>query len=112
MTDNITVETLHFNADTNLVNYVYDKAEQLNKFYDRIESCHVVLKFDHDQKNKNKVVEINLNVPQKKLYAKDTAETFELATNLAVEELKLQLKKHKEKLAEILNQEIKDTTDI
>jgi putative sigma-54 modulation protein len=95
--DNISIQTLHVDVDNNVKEFVWDKMEQLNKIYDRIENCHVVLKKDHDGKNQDKVVEVNLIIPQKTLFSKNQAETFEQAADMVLEELKSQLQKYKEK---------------
>ena len=46
----------------------------------------------------NKTVEIKLNLSGTQLFAKEDSSTFEKATDMAVEGLRRQLKKHKEKL--------------
>lgn len=95
--DNIRIQTLHFTADNKLMEFVWNKTEQLNKVYERIERCDVVLKTDHDGKNQDKIVEINVVIPHKTLFSKNQAETFELAAEKVVDELKSQLTKYKEK---------------
>jgi putative sigma-54 modulation protein len=95
----INVESRHLSPDKKLTEFVYEKAEQLGKVYDRIESIDVVLKIESDSHNKDKIVEVNANVPQKRLFAREQAETFELATDQVMEDMKLQIIKHKEKLS-------------
>jgi putative sigma-54 modulation protein len=45
----------------------------------------------------NKTVEIKVKVPGSQLFAKEQAKSFEAATDLATEALRIQLKKYKEK---------------
>jgi len=47
------------------------------------------------------VAEIKLSVPGNDIFAKKQCKTFEEATDLAVEALRRQLKKHKEKLNKV-----------
>jgi putative sigma-54 modulation protein len=95
--ENINVKSLHFKARRPLLDFVWKKAEQLNRFYNKIESCDVILKTDNDNKKENKVVEINIAIPGKHLIATDKASTFELAMDTAISEMKNQLTKYKEK---------------
>jgi putative sigma-54 modulation protein len=55
------------------------------------------LKLDSHQQVKDKTAEVKLNVPGLTLFASETAKNFEAATDLAVESLRRQLKKYKEK---------------
>jgi putative sigma-54 modulation protein len=95
------IQSIHFDADTPLREFVWDKVQSLNQVYDRIEDCIVTLKLDKDNKDKNKVVEVDLGVPgRKRIYASERAETFEEAAVQVTEELRKQLIKWKGKLAE------------
>jgi putative sigma-54 modulation protein len=95
--DNISIQTLHTEVDSGVREFVWNKMDQLNKIYNRIENCDVILKKDHDGKNQDKIVEVNLIIPHKTLFSKNQAETFEQAADLVVEQLKAQLVKYKEK---------------
>jgi putative sigma-54 modulation protein len=52
---------------------------------------------DKSQDKENKITEIKLLIPGKTLVAKKQCKTFEEATDLSVEALRKQVKKHKEK---------------
>ncbi len=89
---------IHFTADQKLLNFIQQKADKLETFYDRIIDGEVFLRLEKDPSKKNKVVEIKLNIPNNTLFAKAQDSSFEAAAYEAVESLRRQLKKHKEKL--------------
>ncbi|MES2734096.1 MAG: ribosome-associated translation inhibitor RaiA [Bacteroidota bacterium] len=93
------MHSIHFDADQKLIDFIQKKTDKLETFYDRIVDGEVYLRLDKGEHSKeNKVVEIKVNIPGGVLFAKELSSTFESATDLAVESLKTQIKKHKEKL--------------
>jgi putative sigma-54 modulation protein len=93
------VQSIHFDADQDLVNFIESKVSKLNQFYDRIIDSEVYLKVDKNATNENKIAEIRLAIPGKEIFAKKQCKTFEEATDLAVEALRRQISKHKGKVA-------------
>ena len=91
------MHSIRFDADVKLLDFIQKKANKLDTFYDRIIDGEVFLRLDNDAQNGNKIVEIKLNIPGVQLFVKERSKSFEAATDLAVEALKRQLKKHKEK---------------
>lgn len=92
------MHSIHFDADRKLLEYIQKKAEKLDTFYDRITDGEVFLRINKDSVNHaNKVLEIKLNVPGTTLFVKETSSSFEAAADEAVDALKTQLKKFKEK---------------
>lgn len=92
------MHSIHFDADRKLLEYIQRKTDKLETFYDRITDGEVFLKLNKDSENhENKVVEIKVNIPGGQLFAKEKSNTFEAATDVAVEALKAQIKKYKEK---------------
>lgn len=90
--------SVHFNADTKLTDFIEQKANKLETFYDRIIDGEVFLRLEkNEHRYDNKVVEIKLNIPGTTLFTKEHATSFEAATDQAVESLRRQLKKYKEK---------------
>jgi putative sigma-54 modulation protein len=95
----LNIQSIHFDADKKLLDYIDKKATKLETFHDRIIDGEVFLKIDKDQHQENKIIEIKINIPGHSFFAKEKSKTFEAAADEAVEALKSQIKKHKEKLA-------------
>lgn len=93
----IKVQSIHFDADKKLVDFVQKKMDKLETFYDRTVDGEVFLRLNNEGID-NKTVEIKLNVPGSQLFAKEQAKTFEAATDQATEALKNQLSKFKTKV--------------
>ena len=92
------MHSIHFNADVVLIDLIQKKADKLETFFDRIIDGEVFMRLEKNESNENKIVEVKLNIPGNQLFAKEHAKTFEAAADEAVESLRRQLKKHKEKL--------------
>lgn len=98
---NIKVNTVHFTADQKLIDFVNKKVNKLDTFFEGIINSEVTLKLDKPETANNKISEIKLSIPTTDyLFAKKQADTFEEATDLAIEAIRRQLKKHKEKIRE------------
>ena len=91
------MHSIHFDADQKLIDFIKKKADKLDTFFDSIMDGEVFLRLDKNEKNQNKLVEIKLNVPGKQFFAKNQDDSFEAAADEAVEGLRRQLEKHKEK---------------
>ncbi|RYY07827.1 MAG: ribosome-associated translation inhibitor RaiA [Sphingobacteriaceae bacterium] len=94
----ITVQAIHFTADSKLVDFIQKKANKLDQFFDQIISAEVYLKLEKVEDEANKIAEIKLLIPGNQLFAKEKCKTFEEATDLAIESLRKQLEKHKQKI--------------
>lgn len=94
----VRIQSIHFDADTRLLQFIQDKVDKLILFYDHIIGGEVVLKIDKATDMKNKIVQIMIQIPGNDLMAKEQCRTFEEATDLCVETLSRQIKRHKEKL--------------
>jgi ribosomal subunit interface protein len=96
---NIKVNTVHFTPDQKLVDFINRKVAKMDVFFDGIISAEVLLKVDKPESANNKITEIKLSLPATDyLFAKKQADTFEEATDLAVDAIRTQLKKHKDRL--------------
>lgn len=91
------VHSIHFDADRKLIAFIQKKIDKLETFYDRLVSGEVFLRLNNEGVA-NKTVEIKLKVPGNLLFAKEQARSFEVATDMATEALRNQLKKFKTKL--------------
>lgn len=93
----VNISSLHFKTDQKLDDFIENKVKKLKQFHNEIVSGDVVLKLDKDINQENKVAEIRLDVPGVDIYAKKQSKSFEEATDLAIDALKKQLIRHKEK---------------
>ncbi len=97
---NVNIQTVHFDADLKLIDYVSRKAEKLNTFHDRILKIDVFLKLDNVVHNiKDKIVEIKVHVPRHDFFVKASSKSFEESFDTALESIVTQIKRKKEKLA-------------
>ena len=95
----ITVQSIRFNADKKLLDFIQKKVDKLDTFYDHIVSGEVYLKLENVEDEANKITEIKLLLPGNQIFAKEQCKTFEEATDLVVESLRKQIGKHKQKKA-------------
>ena len=93
----ITVQSIHFDADLKLIEFVEEKTKKLGVFHPAIHKAEILLRLDKNADQENKITEIILKVPGKELFAKKQCKTFEEATDLAVDALKHQIEKNKDK---------------
>ncbi len=97
---NVNIQTVHFNADDKLVEYVSKKLQKLNTFHDRITKVDVFLKLDNVVHNiKDKVAEIKVHIPRHEFFVKSSSKSFEESFDNALESIANQIKRKKEKLA-------------
>ncbi|MCF8277180.1 MAG: ribosome-associated translation inhibitor RaiA [Flavobacteriales bacterium] len=93
----VKIQSIHFDADEKLINFIESKIDKLNTYSNSIIDSEVFLRLDKSSSAENKIAEIKLLVPGNDLFAKRQCKSFEEATDLAVEALRRQLKKQKEK---------------
>ena len=91
------VQSIHFDADQKLLDFIQVKVDKLTHLYDDIIGGEVFLKLEKKNVPENKIVEIKLQIPGKILFAKEQSHTFEAATDIAIASLVTQVKKQKEK---------------
>jgi putative sigma-54 modulation protein len=91
------IQSVHFDADVKLINFIEEKVSKLNSLTDQVISSDVTLRLEKSGDNNNKIAEIKLLVPGTDLFAKKQCSTFEEAVDLACDALKTQIKRHKEK---------------
>lgn len=94
---NITVQSIKFDADQKLVDFIKKKTAKLDQFLDNIIEGVCYLRLENVEDEANKVVELKINIPGSQLFAKAQAKSFEEGTDLAVESLRRQINKHKTK---------------
>ncbi len=90
--------SIHFDADQTLLDFIQNKLNKLDTFFDRITDGEVFLRLDNNNPVNNKIVEVKLFVPGQTLFTKTEGASFENATDEALDNLARQLKKYKDKL--------------
>lgn len=97
---NVNIQTVHFEADNKLVDFVNKKLEKLSTFHDRIIKVEVFLKLDNIVHNiKDKIAEIRVHVPRHNFFVKASSKSFEESFDSALESLVTQIKRKKERQA-------------
>ncbi|ULQ58155.1 ribosome-associated translation inhibitor RaiA [Flavihumibacter rivuli] len=97
---NVNIQTVHFDADVKLVEYVTNRIQKLNTFHDRIIKVDVFLKLDNVVHTiKDKVAEIRVHVPKHDFFVKASSKSFEESFDSALDSLVNQIKRKKEKQA-------------
>ena len=97
---NVNIQTVHFDADSKLVEYVTKKMDKLATFHDRIIKADVFLKLDNVVHTiKDKIAEISVHVPRHQFFVKCSSKSFEDSFDNAFESLVNQIKRKKDKLA-------------
>ena len=95
---NVQINAVNFKADQKLEDFIEQKVNKLEQFYDGVLGSEVILRVEANEKPQNKISEIRLKIKGSDLFAKKQSDTFEQSTDNAVEALRKQLKKHKEKV--------------
>jgi putative sigma-54 modulation protein len=93
----VNINSVHFKTDKRLDSFITEKVEKLSDLYDGIIGSEVTLRVNNNEDHENKIAEIRLLVPGNDLFAKKKCKSFEEATDIAVDALRKQLAKHKEK---------------
>ena len=95
---NVQIQTVHFDADSKLLEHVNAKIAKLKTFHDKIIDAEVYLKLDNkSQQIRDKVAEIKVHVPKHSYFVKHQSKTFEESFDLAFNALVNQVKRSKEK---------------
>ncbi len=79
----VNAQSVNFNADGKLLEFVQNRLDKLETFYDKVISSDVYLKVENTSSKENKIVEIKLNVPKDKFVVKKQCKTFEEAIDSA-----------------------------
>ena len=93
----VRVQSIHFIADKKLISFIEEKVDKLKQFYEDIIDSEVFLRIENADNLENKVAEIRINTPGKTLFAKEQCKSFEEATDQAIEALRRQITKYKDK---------------
>jgi len=94
---NININSVHFKTDAKLDNFIEKKLQKLSALHEGVMGSDVILKLENSETRDNKIAEIKLMLKGEELFAKKQSKTFEEATDLAIDALKKQIEKHKER---------------
>lgn len=96
---NVTIEAIHFNASAQLEEFIQDKVSKLAQVADDILKAEVFLSLERSQSVNydSKVAKVRVEVPGGAIFAEKKSKTFEESTDTAIEALRVQLLKRKEK---------------
>lgn len=92
-----TVTSRHFKAHQSLVSYTEDSLGTLTKFYNGIIKSEAILSYERSR-NSTKKAEVNIHVYNAILTGTYASEDFYKSIDGAVQKLRRQLKRYKEKL--------------
>ena len=94
---NVKIQSVKFDADQKLIDFIQAKMNKLDLFAENTISAEVIMKLDKDIERGNKVVTIKLIVPGGDLVADYRSKSFEESVDEAIDALKKQIEKHKER---------------
>lgn len=94
----VNVQSVNFNAEGKLIDFVQSRLNKLDQFYDKIISSDVYLKVENTSSKENKIAEIKVHVPKDQFIIKKQCKSFEEAVDVASSSLERKLVKRKEKL--------------
>jgi putative sigma-54 modulation protein len=94
----VDIQSIHFDADKKLLAFIGQKLEKVNTFHSGIKSADVYLRLEKDAEKENKAVEVKLNMNGIDIFAKEHSSTFEAATDMVLDKVVAQVKRHKERL--------------
>ncbi len=93
----INIKAIHFDISEKLNSFINKKIDKLVRRYPAINTVEISLKVVKPETALNKQAIVCVLIPQDKLVADKTADTFEEAIDLSIDALEKQLEKYKEK---------------
>ena len=93
----ININSVRFDSDKKLEDFIEKKISKVVERHNDITSVGVILKLDNVSNSENKITEIKVDLKGKEVFVKKQSRTFEESADVAVEALRRQLKKYKEK---------------
>ena len=94
----VNTQAVNFNVNQELLDFIQQKMNKLDTFYDKIIKSDVFLKVENTSDKENKIFEARISVPGDSFVVKKQCKTFEEGVDIAVVSLERQLKKRKAKL--------------
>jgi putative sigma-54 modulation protein len=94
---NIKINSVKFSSSSKLETFIEEKVKKLGQYSDEIIGAEVFLRLENTQDTDNKIAEIKIDIPGNELFVKKQSKSFEESTDSAVDALKRQITKAKEK---------------
>ena len=94
----LNINAVHFKADKKLVAFIKEKVAKITQVYEGVIDTDISLKVENSEIRENKIAEIRVTIPGNNFYVKKQRATFEESADEAIEALRRQLKKYKEKI--------------
>ncbi len=92
------IQSVHFDASTQLLEFVEKKVAKVEKFCEGATALEVTMKLIKPETAMNKEVALNLSSGSGDMFASKTSDTFEDALLAAIDALKVQIEKKREKM--------------
>jgi putative sigma-54 modulation protein len=93
----VTTQSVNFNADEALLDFIQRRMNKLDLFYDKTIGADVFLKVVNTSEKENKIAELKLHVPGDIFIVKKKCKSFEEAVDSACGSLERKLLKKKTK---------------
>ncbi len=93
----INLQTVNFNAKTELAEYIEKKLSKLEQYSDKIMAAQVSMKVGNVSEKENKFMDVRLEIPGDDIFVKKSGQSFEECVDLSIDSLKKMLIKRKEK---------------
>ncbi len=94
---NVKINAVKFKADEKLVAFIEEKVSKLERQLSNIIEAEVTLKVEKPESDNNKIADVRLVIRGADLFASKQADSFEEAVMLAIDALKHQINKLKDK---------------
>lgn len=91
------IQSVHFDASQQLVEFVEKKVAKLEKFCEGATSLEVAMKLIKPETANNKEVALSLSTGSGEIFASKTSDTFEDALLGAIDAVKVQIEKNRAK---------------
>lgn len=92
------IQSVHFDASAQLLEFVEKKVAKIEKFCDGATVLEVTMKLIKPETAMNKEVAVRLTSGLGEMFASKTSDTFEDALLVAIDALKAQIEKKREKM--------------
>jgi putative sigma-54 modulation protein len=93
----VNVKSVKFKADQKLENFIEKKLQKYFGIHEQVLDSDVVLKLDNSETRENKIAEIRLMLKGEELFAKKQTKSFEESVDQAIDALRKQVEKYKER---------------